>query len=76
MQSSDVLFSESALTNKAEPRRTTASRTQLLAYAIGDDQMLLRSFIQHSPLSLRLRSDITCAGSNSYRAGGSGLMVV
>ena len=30
-------------------------QTQLVAYAIGDDQMLLRSFIQHCPLSLRLK---------------------
>jgi hypothetical protein len=29
--------------------------TQLVTYAIGDDQMLLRSFIQHCPLSLRLK---------------------
>jgi len=29
-------------------------QTQLVAYAIGDDQLLLRSFIQHCPLSLRL----------------------
>ena len=30
-------------------------QTQLAAYAIGDDQALLRSFIQHCSLSLRLR---------------------
>jgi hypothetical protein len=30
-------------------------QTQLATYAIGDDQMLLRSFIQHCPLSLRLK---------------------
>ena len=30
-------------------------QTQLVAYAIGDDQMLLRSFIHHCPLSLRLK---------------------
>jgi transposase len=30
-------------------------QTQLVTYAIGDDQMLLRSFIQHCPLSLRLK---------------------
>jgi transposase len=29
-------------------------QTQLVTYAIGDDQMLLRSFIQHCALSLRL----------------------
>jgi hypothetical protein len=27
----------------------------LVAYAIGDDQILLRSFIRHCPLSLRLK---------------------
>jgi len=30
-------------------------QTQLVTYAIGDDQMLLRSFVKHCPLSLRLK---------------------
>jgi transposase len=30
-------------------------QSQLAAYAIGDDELLLRSFIQHCPLSLRLK---------------------
>lgn len=30
-------------------------QTQLVAYAIGDDPILLRSFIRHCPLSLRLK---------------------
>ncbi len=30
-------------------------QTQLVTYAIGDDQRLLHSFIQHCPLSLRLK---------------------
>jgi DDE superfamily endonuclease len=30
-------------------------QTQLVTYAIGDDQILLRSFVKHCPLSLRLK---------------------